>query len=289
MDFNIDQLLPGGGESAAQGQEQTLPTPPMDEGIDVEIAPGKTERFTKAQLADFYKGHLRQDDYTRKTQELSAQRKQFEQALPQIERLYQEHQAMAQLIEDKDKLSQYVQKRWAQGQEPTSGDVKALQANEQKIASLMQHIQRLEQNMQTQGQQFVTQTRQEIETAQLSEKVDAHLQGIFKEMPALSAIDNVEDILRFKVFNRNPQTLDDAKAFFSEEAKALAGKIAKAFVPAQSQSAGAATARGIEPPGGAGSAPPQKPSYKGKDGRVDFSKVGDAADEFLRQWKENNR
>lgn len=285
-EFNIDQLLPG-----AESQLEQTPTTPQDDGIDLEIAPGKTERFTKAQLADFYKGHLRQDDYTRKTQELATQRKQFEQALPQIERLYQEHQALVQLIEDKDKLTKWMQTRFQQqGQEPSSQEVQAVKQQEQKIAALMQHIQKLEGRMQQQGQEFVTQTRAEIETAQLSEKVDAHLQGIFKDMPALSAIDNVEDILRFKVFNRNPQTLDEAKQFFSEEAKGLVEKVKKAFgVQVQAPPQGGGAPRGIEPPGGAGSAPPQKPSYKGKDGRVDFNKVGDAADEFLRNWNANQR
>lgn len=284
-EFNIDQLLPG-----AESQLEQTPATPQDDGIDLEIAPGKTERFTKSQLADFYKGHLRQDDYTRKTQELATQRKQFEQALPQIERLYQEHQALVQLIEDKDKLTKWMQTRFQQqGQEPSSQEVQAVKQQEQKIAALMQHIQQLEGRMQQQGQQFVTQTRAEIETAQLSEKVDAHLQGIFKDMPALSAIDNVEDILRFKVFNRNPQTLDEAKQFFSEEAKGLVEKVKKAFGVQVQQQAQPAAPRGIEPPGGAGSAPPQKPSYKGKDGRVDFNKVGDAADEFLRNWNANQR
>lgn len=284
-EFNIDQLLPG-----AESQLEQTPATPQDDGIDLEIAPGKTERFTKSQLADFYKGHLRQDDYTRKTQELATQRKQFEQALPQIERLYQEHQALVQLIEDKDKLTKWMQTRFQQqGQEPSSQEVQAVKQQEQKIAALMQHIQQLEGRMQQQGQQFVTQTRAEIETAQLSEKVDAHLQGIFKDMPALSAIDNVEDILRFKVFNRNPQTLDEAKQFFSEEAKGLVEKVKKAFGVQVQQQAAPAAPRGIEPPGGAGSAPPQKPSYKGKDGRVDFNKVGDAADEFLRNWNANQR
>jgi len=294
--LNMDQLLanlPGAGESG--GGESTTPqaptTPAVDDGVELEIAPGKREKFTRAQLVEHYKGTLRQDDYTRKTQALAREREQYEQARPIVEQLYKEHQAMAGLLEDKAKLIEYQRKRWENAPEGSAAETAA----ETKIASLMQEVNQLKAQMSQAPQRILSQTRQEVETAQLSEKVDAHLKTIFTEKPLLEAIDNAEDILRFKVFQRNPQTLDEARKFFTEEAEGLVKKISEKFTALQQPAQGAGApvqsprATGIEPPGGAGAPMPAQASYKDKAGKVDFTKVHDAADQFLRQFKENNR
>ena len=204
---------------------------------------------------DFYKGHLRQDDYTRKTQELAEQRKQLEQAAPQLQQLYQEHQAMLQLLEDEKKLDEWKGKRFKKPDPPPSEfDPKAWQQQGDKVETLHKQIADLQRQLQTQPQNIIAQTRQEIETAQLSEHVNAHLGSIFEKNEVLGLIDNAEDILRYKVFQRNPKDLSEAKAFFTEEAEKMVTKISGHFnTPKKVASPSTPKAKGIEPPGGVGS------------------------------------
>jgi hypothetical protein len=262
--------------------------PPVSpEAYELEVAPGKRERFTQQQLIDFYKGHLRQEDYTRKTQELAEQRKQLEEVQPRIAQLYQEHQAMLQLLEDKEKLEKYRQERFKETPPPSPDfDPAKWQQQEQQVQALHKQIQYLQQQLTQQPQTLIQQTRQEIETAQLSQHVDAHIASIFEQQKLLSVIDNAEDILRFKVFQKNPQTLDEAKKFFTEAAQEMVDKISGHFKATNTKPITSKPKGSIEPPGGAGSPAPNPTSYKGKDGKVDWSKVDQMAEAFLESYKQ---
>lgn len=285
MDLNLDNLLP----QTQDGNTDSLQIPTTDDSVELEIGPGKREKFTRQQLSDFYKGNLRQEDYTRKTQELAEQRRQFETNLPQIKQIYQEHQALVQLLEDKDKINKYVKERFKEAaEEGTEFNPKEFSAAKQQVASLQQQIEHMKNQLQVQPQQLIEHTRNEIETATLEGKISAHLETIFTATPLLGAIDNAEDILRFKVFNRKPKDISEARAFFTEEAQNMVNKVAEHFKqakPAPKASTGGAK-RSIEPPGGVGSPAPQPNSYKGKDGKVDWSKVDQMADAFLKSYND---
>lgn len=67
----VPEATPEGGTETPPEQ---VPEPVSEFDID-------GEKFTLDQIKEFRKGYLRQSDYTRKTQEISAQRKEHEQAL----------------------------------------------------------------------------------------------------------------------------------------------------------------------------------------------------------------
>ena len=71
------QVEPAEAEPNAQEEGGDAPSDPNEEMITVRVD-GKDISLTKAQIAEAHKSGLRQDDYTRKTQEVAEQRKAAE-------------------------------------------------------------------------------------------------------------------------------------------------------------------------------------------------------------------
>lgn len=83
-------------EVEAEGESET----PPEETVTIEVD-GKTVELTKAELADAYKSGLRQSDYTKKTMEVSEQRKAAE---AEITKARQERETYAQNLQQQTAL-----------------------------------------------------------------------------------------------------------------------------------------------------------------------------------------
>lgn len=103
---------PEKAEPNAQEEGADAPSEHADEMITVEVD-GKTIQLSKAQIAEAHKSGLRQDDYTRKTQEVAEQRKAAE----------------AETAKARDERSRYAQ---------------ALQQNEAVLNAQLQEQQRID-------------------------------------------------------------------------------------------------------------------------------------------------
>lgn len=79
---------------AAQSQGEDQPTQEAPEDHDPEIEIGG-EKVKLSQIQEWRKGYLRQDDYTRKTQQLAEQRKQIEQLQQRLQPLLAVEQYLA--------------------------------------------------------------------------------------------------------------------------------------------------------------------------------------------------
>lgn len=105
--------------SESSTDEAGLLTPaPESDDEEAEIA-GEKYRIPKtlaAHLKELENGRLRQDDYTRKTQEVAEQRKDFESRMQQLavrEQFQQQHiQAVAKVMSLDEQLTQYQKLDW---------------------------------------------------------------------------------------------------------------------------------------------------------------------------------
>lgn len=288
--INVDNLQPL-GESTSE-----LPVAPSATEFEIEVDPGKREKFTAEQIRQFYKGNLRQEDYTRKTQELAEQRKQFEQYTPYIQQLVSEREQIAAFLKNKELLKKYVQENFPDEPVPNQDelarpvDLRTLaereKQREQTLQQQITHLQTQLQYAQQQGQQHLEQRiKDEIETAQYSEKINTHLSGIYAENPALQLIDNIDDILRYKVFMAKPKDFQETVSLFDKFAKEQVEKLQKHFSTSPTQSPKAveqaAKPKSIEPPGKGSPPPPPKKNFRNKEGKIDWDAIGeDALAEF---------
>lgn len=293
--LNVDTLQPPVAEPtpspAAPGA-----TPPVD-AFELEVAPGKREKFTREQLLDFYKGNLRQQDYTRKTQELAAQRAQVEQFLPAYQQMLSEREQLAQFLNDRKAIAKYLAEAFEPEQDPNEALTrKSLEDTlTRQQATQAQRIQELERQLQyAQGQTreaLQSEITNRVEELKYSMQIDPHVKTLFKENPVLELIPNAEDVIRFQVFQMQPQTIEETLNAFSQVTKGLVEKLGNHFKATAPEGAGAppAPAKKVvtpEPPGGLGSPAPQPTSFKKKDGSIDWDLVEASAKAFLKQVAE---
>jgi hypothetical protein len=85
-------IEPSGTPVESSEPSGTVPTAPTDIEID-------GEKYTPEQIREWKQGHLRQSDYTKKTQELAKQRAEHSQALEVFDFLKQNPELLKQLAE----------------------------------------------------------------------------------------------------------------------------------------------------------------------------------------------
>jgi hypothetical protein len=283
---------------------------PAEDLIEIEFPDGRREQLTRQQIRD---GYLRQQDYTRKTQEIAEHRKQLAPIAEAYQQLATEREQIGQLFQNPQLLAQWAAQnygpQYAQlvqqaltGQMPAgaspddivTAQQAALIAQQQAAVyaqQLEQRVNTLQQQLEGRTQQIVQKGIQELETSQevakQSQVIDAHITSLFNQHPILSAVPEMEDALRFRVFSREPQTADEALRFFTEEAdrqaKVLESKfneINKRVVVEKTKLA----THGIEPPGGAG-VQPEPRQFRTKNGDIDWKGLSGAATDFMNQRK----
>lgn len=231
-------------------------------------------------LKEFREGQMRLQDYTRKTQETAALRKQTEAAQQawQQQQAQREQQLLAELSKPEvilqlaeratgKPISQLLKQLEQPAADPngivTIGEAqKLVQTQAQQLQAQMQ---RQIEAARVQAAQEMQQATQELLTqrdaADFSIKLQDHLQGIFKEHKILSAVDGMEDLLRYKVYQRQPATLEEAYAAFNEEAGKQVEKLNAQWTELNKQQLAQQQKlkQGIEPPGGTAPQPvPQK-------------------------------
>jgi myosin heavy subunit len=189
-------------------------------------------------------------DYTRKTQEVAAARKELEGVYTQM---VEREQKIASFLQNRTAMEQYLQTLQQQQVQENPN------ISQNELAS-MQDVRRLLQQEMASAQQKLAQTveakTQEIAVTQAAASIkndlDSTVKTLKSEFPALSTIKGIDKILYDEVNAMNPSSVEEAKQFFVNAAKAQVEALESHFMAAQKQAAVAKTKltkQGIEPSG----------------------------------------
>ena len=252
-------------------------------------------------------GYMRTADYTRKTQEVAAVRKfgealaqavgttdpnqilGYAQALPQLDAFFKNPELMTKYIVDHfgaDALRGVAQPQASTppaepaanpAVPPSQPQADPARQLEQKLAqTLLAQQQALNKTL----EERFAQARFEQERAAYVPQVNAAVEAAMNAHPVLKAVPEMEQVIRAAVRDRNPQTVDEARGMFMEEATKRAQAIQSTWQEqAKQQVAQAQTlaSRGTEPPGGVGPTGHQPVNFTKSDGRVDWKALDRAA------------
>lgn len=246
---------------ATPGQVNAEPT------FDVDLGNGRVEKLTQTQLKEYYLNGLRQADYTRKTQEIAAQRAQLEQY---AQAMLAREQQLQQQFNPQQGVPQQIAPNVDLNQPLTLAQLQPILQNMQMQAQQQALL------VQQYAQQYVNDT---IQTANHAEKFNGTLAELKKEYPVLNSRQEFEDVIRYNVAKLNPQSEEEAINFFKQAAKELNDSILSSVSAQQQQlnsQRAAMVAQATEPPGGAAPAI-EKPSFKKPNGDLDWAKMAQAA------------
>jgi hypothetical protein len=298
-------------------QQQATPTPVSDTPTPLALEDAKTYLWTNPVTGaqepktgkEIKAGWMLQSDYTRKTQEAAALRKQLD---PYI----QEREQVVQLLRDPSQYLQFAQQHLgpqavqqliqalAGSQAPqqpqfdpngiaTVGQAQTLaeQIAQQHIASVQQQIAALQQQLQTAVTGAKQELRDEQEVKGYNEQINPVIKAVFDSNPILSVVPNAEESIRWEVLQMQrrgeitnvAQAVQAFRDVGARHASALNTKFQE-LQKAQLASQHSLVTNGIEPPGGVlvqqhggGYKAPQRP-----DGKVDFDGIGRDVEAFIR-------
>lgn len=279
----------------APAQTPATPVQPVNEPVfEVQLGNGKVEKFTQSQLAqriaEADADRLRQADYTRKTQELARQRQEQENVIAQAIKQQNELNQYRQFLSNPQvqQLLQRQQQPTAVVQQPQFDPSQAMTMGQgQSLATAVSNeIAQIRQQMQNPSitPQQIQQVAQEIvedrmQVANYGTSISQTLNEIWQEHPILAVTPENEDILRYKVAQMQPASLEEAQQAFKTIATEMATKITATFREKQQQQVATKAqlaSGGIEPPGGA--APQPAPtSFKDAKGGLDWKLLSQAA------------
>lgn len=297
----MDQL----GGQAESTQTPTTPNaatgqPPVEEPtVEIELPDGK-RTLTVKEIRD---GYLRQQDYTRKTQEVAEMRRQAEQVYRAYQQMAQEREQLQEFFSNEENVLKLVAQQYGpqamqrlmnmlagQQQQPEirpdspATVEQAVRIADMKARQLEQKIAQLEQQFGKNVDERVQQFREEQETMEYKKVIDPVVSKIFEDNPVLSAVDGMEEVIRYKVFRMNPQTVQEAVAAFQSVAKEQVEKLNQKYVELNKQQAvkrQKLVSGGTEPPGGQAPMPEPRTFRKGND--VDWKGISKQAEEYMRQ------
>lgn len=266
--------------------------PVVDDGIEVEFEPGKVQKLTKDEIKQ---GMLRQADYTRKTQELATVRKQAEEILQRGQQFEQEREQLRQVLSDPRALMYLAQQQLAAAQGPQfDPEAPATMATIAQLAqqnqqALQQQLALVEQNMGSAAEQAkqaaVDEVVGRIETAKHSETINAKLASIYESNPILQSVPEIEDVIRYRVSQMQPQTIEEALKAFEKVSGDVASAMGAKFTDARKEQAltkQKLVGGGIEPPGGAAVPTNTPTSFRdSKTNVIDWKSLGAAAAAYV--------
>ena len=230
--------------------QQAAPvTPPAEEALYEVKINGQTHRVPLSELTS---GYSRQRDYTQKTTEIAEYRRQIDAEVAQYRQQIQE----ARQYLSQPHIRQAILAAQQQGQVDPNAQLTAAQAQQ----LLEQRLQQQEQVNQQQMQQMAYELQVQQLAAGYDREIVATIDALKQRHPVLQDIEGFDQILRQKVGERQPQTLEEAKQAFIEIGQAAAAKVEARFATQQKQAAVQAAQlkrTGIEPPGGAVAPLPQ--------------------------------
>lgn len=194
------------------------------------------------------------EDYSRKTAALAADRRALEAALPEIERMSNEHAQMRAYLAQLEaaQTSTHQQMQVPQGQAPTQAQVQQYAQQQGLTAAQVQQM------LARERQAFQAELRQRDLSAlaqQNVQVVDKTISDLKREYPSLAMVDDIDFLLRRDASKTNPQTMQDVDLALRSAAAHRAESLSKAFKAQQKQAAVAPTT--LEPPGGS---PPATPA-----------------------------
>jgi hypothetical protein len=258
---------------------------------------------------ELVKGYSRQADYTRSKQELAEQARAIREMESQIKatqenlsKTFGSDPLLAQAaqvaqhynVPFSQALNAVLQYQRSQEQAqatPTPGTpdeiasiAQARQIAAQEVAQMQRQVATMQEQIQQWTQQQIEAAKSDIQTSHKSQgyatEINSTLSEIFQQNPILGAVENMEDILRFKVYQADPATVEEAKDLFVKFASEQAEKLTRQFNEINKSRVVAKeklTTAGIEPPGGAGVTPvPQDLKFGSKELR-------DAAASYIQQ------
>ncbi len=282
--------------SSASPQTQPEQVAPREPSIEVELPDGNKRTLTAKEVRD---GILMQSDYTKKTTEVAEMRKAaekvftaYQQLQTEYETYQQEREALAEFLQDPEKVTQFVAKKYgAEGvkallnhlapqdqQQPSS--VSPQQA-ERLVEQKFRELQKGFVNSQSQLQQKLSEQIQMLEQKREVETYSAQIAPIIattlEAFPVLKDDPYSETLLRFEVAEAikndpNINTVKDAEKLFKEFAQKRSDMLTKRFVDANKQAiiSKAKLTNGIEPPGGSGVVPQPKTYMKAGTSKMDW-------------------
>lgn len=300
------------GSSAPAEAAPSLPTGEQGTGEAPPVAPAKEYEYdenavlvvkqkdgsvVKKPLKDVWGGNLRQEDYTRKTQEAAELKKAAQAVLQQSQQWKQEREALKEFLQNPQMVAEYLQQIGGQPpvqpQQPQIDPNGVLTAQEaemlvqQRLAQLAQAQQHELQEVRNWAQQEIQSTIAQVEnireTGAYAKEIDTHLKSVFAEHPLLNSIEAAEDLIRWKVYNLQPKTIEETKELFSKVAKEQVDKITAAYNDYNKRNIVAKqklVTNNIEPPGGGGVVP-QPQTFRAQDGSVDWKALRDSAVSFI--------
>ncbi len=236
----------------------------------------KVEKLTEAQIKDAYFNGLRQEDYTKKTQDVARQRAELAEAVEQFKR--QQQAAIPQQV------AQPVPSQVAPSVPSFDPEAPMTMGQAMQLAQAVQ--QRMAQIESGSPQQLEKITNQivhdRLEVMKFTEAINSEIGSILTDQPILKTIPEIEHVIRFRVAQREPQTLDETRAAFRLVASEIAGQFDQQIQTRTQHNTiqrQQLTAGGIEPPGG--TVPmPSAPSYRTNDNKLDWTKLAAAAVEL---------
>jgi hypothetical protein len=275
------------------------PTSSEEPSVEVEFPDGP-RKLTAKEIRD---GYLRQQDYTRKTQEIADMRRQAEQVYRAYQQMAQEREQLQDFFQNEENVLKMVAQQYGpqamqrlvgmlanQQQQPQitpdspATVEQATRIAEARARQLEAQISELKQQFGQNIDQRLEQLRNEQETTEYTKVLDPVVQKIFEENPILSAVEGMEEVIRFKVFKMQPQTVQEAIEAFNTVAKQQAEKLNQKYVELNKQQVvkrQKLVSQGTEPPGGAPPMPEPRNFRKGND--VDWKGISKQAEEYMRQ------
>lgn len=229
--------------------------------------------------------------FTKEMQALAEQRKQFEankatiaEAIKYAQQIEQERAQLLEVLKNPSQLQALLQ-RYQQSQQKENEFLTVAEQQQREQALQARMLQEFEKRLESlKGvKDEVTQHVLDVqETQRYEQEFDSHVEKLFTENPVLSSIDGVEELLRYHVASKNPQTMDEARTFANEYVKKWTEGIQAKFTESKKKEVierEKLKTSGIEPPGGEpiGIKPA---SYKTPDGKIDWKKLRDMADSY---------
>jgi hypothetical protein len=258
-----------------------------DDLVEV-VVDGETKLIPYKEAKNGWAAHAK---FTKEMQALSTQREQFNQSREQIvkaiqyaQQLETEREQLVGILKNPAQLQQLVQ-RYAQ-QEQKQDEFLTTREVQQREQQLRQQLeQSFEQRLAQLGnvkQDVVQQVLDIQETQKYEVEFDTHVDTLFKENPVLNSIDGVEELLRYHVASKNPQTMDEARTIANEMVKKWTGGIRSQFGEAKKQEViereklkteGILTNEGAKPG-------IKATNWRKPDGKIDFNKLRELADQY---------
>lgn len=283
-------------DSGTPAQQKPPEDPEFDFGVDEK---GQPLKFKKSQVLEFRKGSMLQSDYTKKTQEIAAQREELKEMFSLIEHLKANPKKAERIIKILDEKEEQAQEKVDELEDV----LKTLDPNDPYAKTLMalraqnQQLLKSTQDMQTRLNSFEQKT-QTIEQAEATKQAESVLQKALDDTATSLKFDDDADksdwrkaVLTFLV--NNPKKYNNEGEFLAE-----IGNIGNAEYDALVKRNERITARYIKskgtspevpahPSGGGGAPLSRKPSLGGKGTENNLQEVLEEA--FHAEAKSNPR